>query len=203
MEAVVRAGGWVVCMGSDYQFEHPKIINRESHRTPDDDWKDVFLLAGCRFFVGCTSGPADVVNGFGVPSIKVNTLQIGSQAAYNHDLFILKLFRSRQSGRLLTMAEILEHVGTACGWQTSQLDALGLDAIDNTPEEIEAVVCEMIERLDGTAMVSEPWEEAGQQRLRGFRQIAAVGHGPIMAGKTRMGRDFLHRHAAALGLSDA
>lgn len=200
MEAVVRAGGWVVCMGSDHEFAHPKIINRENHRTLDDDWKDVFLLAACRFFVGCTSGPADVVNGFGVPSIKVNTLQIGSQAAYNHDLFIMKLFRSRQSGRLLTIAEILEHVGTAIGWQTSQPDALGLDVVDNAPEEIEAVVREMIERLDGTAAAPEPWEEVAQQRLREFRQIAALGQGPIMAGKSRMGRDFLRRHAPALGL---
>ena len=203
MEAVVRAGGWVVCMGSDHQFAHPKIINREDYRTPDDDWKDVFLIAGCRFFVGCTSGPADVVNAFGVPSIKVNTVQIGSQAAYNHDLFIPKLFQSRQWDRPLTIAEILEHIGTACGWETSQIVALGLDAIDNTPEEIEAVVCEMIERLNGTAAAPAPWEEAAQQRLREFRQIAAIGHGPIMAGKTRMGRYFLHRHASALGLSNA
>ena len=203
MEAVLRAGGWVVCMGSRHQPAHPKIINREDHRTPDDDWKDVFLLADCRFFVGCTSGPADVINAFGVPSIKTNTVQIGSQAAHNHDLFIPKLFQSRRWGRPLTIAEVLEHVGTACGWQTSQLDALGLDAIDNTPEEIEAVVCEMIERLDGTATAPTPWEEAAQQRLREFRQIAAIGHGPIMAGKTRMGRDFLRCHASALGLSDA
>ena len=202
LEAVVRAGGWVVCMGSHHQFAHPRIINRESHRTPNDDWKDVFLIADCRFFVGCTSGPADVVNAFGVPSIKVNTLEIGKQAAYNHDLFIPKLFRSRESGRLLTMTEILEHIGTACGWQPSQIDALGLDVIDNTPEEIEAVVCEMIERLDDTAAAFAPWEETAQQRLREFRQIAAVGHGPIMAGKTRMGRDFLRRHGSALGLID-
>ena len=151
-------------------------------------------------FRGCT-GPADVVNAFGVPSIKVNTLQLGNQAAYNHDLFIPKLFHSRELGRLLTMAEILEHADTACGFQTSQLDALGLDAIDNTPEEIEAVVCEMIERLDGIATAPATREEAAQQRLREFRQIdAAIGRGPIMAGKSRMGRDFLQRHGSALGL---
>ena len=201
MEAVIRAGGWVVCMGTPKLVDaHPKIINRGDHVTPGDDWKDVFLLADCRFFVGCTSGPADVVNAFGVPSIEVNTLQIGQQAAHNHDLFIPKLFLSRRSGRMLTMEEILEHVGTACGSQTSQLDALGVDIIDNTPEEIEAVVCEMMERLNGTATAPTPQEEAAQQRLREYRQIATVGHGPIMAGKSRMGRDFLQRHGSALGL---
>lgn len=203
MEAVVRAGGWVVCMGSDHQFANPKIINRESHRTPNDDWKDVFLIAGCRFFVGCTSGPADVANAFGVHSVKANTTDIGKQAAYNHDLFIPKLFRFSHSGRLLTMAEVLEHVGTACGFETSHIAALGIDLIDNTPEEIKAVVCEMMERLERVATVPAPWEEAAQQRLREFRQTPAIGHGPIMAGKTRMGRDFLRRHGSALGLIEA
>ncbi len=206
MEAVIRAGGWVVCMGPPSLMglidTHPKIINRQDHRARGDDWKDVFLLADCRFFVGCTSGPADVVNAFGVPSIKVNTLQLGLQAACNHDLFIPKLFLSRRSGRLLTMVEILEHYGTACGPDPSDIAALGVDMIDNTPEEIEAVVCEMIERLDGAAVDIEPWEEAAQRRLREFRQDPGVGHGPIVAGKSRMGRDFLRRNASVLGLCD-
>lgn len=203
IEAVLRSGGWVVCLGFHCQSTHPKIINRDDHRIPDDDWKDIFLIASCRFFVACTSGPCDVANAFRVPMVKVNLVQLGSQAAYNADLFIPKLFQSRWLGRPLTIAEILEQVGTACGWDISQLDVLGLDAIDNTPEEIEAVVCEMIERLNGLGRDPTPEEEIAQQRLREFRQNAAIGHGPIVAGKSRMGRDFLCNHASALGLSDA
>lgn len=65
---------------------------------------------------------------------------------------------------------------------------------------MEAVVCVMMERLAGVVSDIAPWEEAAQQRLREFRQNAAIGHGPIMAGKTRMGREFLRRNAAVLGL---
>ena len=203
MEAVIRAGGWVVCMGTPTLADlHPKIINLENHRTPEDDWKDVFLLADCRFFVGCTSGPADVVNAFGAPSIMVNTLQLALQAACNHDLFIPKLFLSRKSGRLLTITESLENFGTAWASEPGDLTPLGVDLIDNTPQEIEAVVCEMIDRLDGVAVDIAPWEEAAQQRLRELRIPSSINHthGPIVAGKTRMGRDFLRRNAPALGL---
>ena len=200
MEAVVRAGGWVVCMGSEYQFSHPRIISREGCRSPQDDWKDVFLVADCRFFVGCTSGPADVACAFGVPSVKTNMTDISKQAACYHDLFIPKLFQSRQLGRPLTMAEILASVNAACGMETAHMTAVGLDVIDNTPEEIEAVVCEMMERLAGMVSDIAPWDEAAQQRLRELRQPTAVGPGPIMAGKPRMGRDFLRRNAAVLGL---
>jgi len=199
MEAVLLAGGWVVCMGTPTLAEsHPRIINREDHRTPEDDWKDVFLLADCRFFVGCTSGPADVVNAFGAPSIMVNTVQLAVQATCNHDLFIPKRFLSRKSGRLLTIAESLENLATASSPDLQDLTALGIDLIDNTPEEIEAVVCEMIDRLDGVAVDIEPWEEAAQQRLRELPNPHP--YGPIVAGKTRMGRDFVRRNATALGL---
>jgi putative glycosyltransferase (TIGR04372 family) len=133
----------------------------------------------------------------------VNTLQLALQAACNHDLFIPKLFLSRKSGRLLTITESLENFGTAWASEPGDLTPLGVDLIDNTPQEIEAVVCEMIDRLDGVAVDIAPWEEAAQQRLRELRIPSSINHthGPIVAGKTRMGRDFLHRNAFALGLS--
>lgn len=203
MEAVIRAGGWVVCMGTPGLADlHPKIIFRQDYRTPEDDWKDVFLLAGCRFFVGCTSGPADVVNAFGVPSVKVNTLQLGLQATYNHDLFIPKLFLSRKMGRLLTVKESLEHYGMACGSEPFDLESLGVSLIDNSSTEIEEVVCELMDRLNGIALETAPWEEVVQQRLRELRLPLSLGLGPIMGGKTRMGRDFLRHNASVLGLRD-
>ena len=102
---------------------------------------------------------------------------------------------------MLTMEEILEHVSTACGSEPDHIAELDVDIIDNTPKEIEAVVCEMMERLDGATVEVEPWEEGAQRRLREFRQYPGVGRGPIVAGKTRMGRDFLRRNASVLGLS--
>jgi hypothetical protein len=56
----------------------------------------------------------------------------------------------------------------------------------------------MIDRLDGVAVDIEPWEEAAQQRLRELPNPHP--YGPIVAGKTRMGRDFVRRNATALGL---
>jgi hypothetical protein len=113
-------------------------------------------------------------------------------------LFIPKRFLSRKSGRLLTIAESLENFGTAWASEPGDLTPLGVDLIDNTPEEIEAVVCEMIDRLDGVAVDIAPWEEAAQQRLRELPNPHP--YGPIVAGKTRMGRDFLRRNASVLGL---
>lgn len=198
--AVLSAGGWVVCMGAKDPPADPRIINFERLNRAKD-WQDIFLLAGCRFFVGCTSGPSQIASAFGTPSIMTNAVQLGSQALSHHDLFIPKLYQSRLFNRPLTIEEILGHVTTSCGSTSKGLDDLGLDDIPNTPQQIEAVVQEMIDQLDGAPLELTEWDEAAQRRLRSYRQFAAVGNGPIVGGKTRMGRDFLRHHARALGLA--
>ncbi|MBK9350977.1 MAG: TIGR04372 family glycosyltransferase [Sulfuritalea sp.] len=57
-EAIVRAGGWVVRMGSCvekvFQMDHPRVIDYAS--ICRDDFADIYITAHARFFVGTPSG---------------------------------------------------------------------------------------------------------------------------------------------------
>ena len=66
-----------------------------------------------------------------------------------------------------------------------------LDAslVDNTPDEIDELVREMLERLDGTASYSADQNE----RQARFERLVQDHGEPV--GCARIGRDFLRRHA--------
>ena len=60
---------------------------------------------------------------------------------------ILKNYRQRQTGKILTQSEIWDS-GAAFGDQR-WLDENDIEIIPNTPEEIRDVVLEMVDRLEG------------------------------------------------------
>ena len=67
----------------------------------------------------------------------------------------------------------------------------GLTAIDNTPEELQAVVLEMLNRLDGREQRTAT-DHARQAQIAGILR----GHG--VDGFARMGHEFLQHHADLL-----
>ncbi len=74
-ELIAEKGGYAIrygaFVGEPFPItDNPKIIDYASHHR--DDFMDVYLVAKCRFFLGCCSGPLALASAFNVPTISVN-----------------------------------------------------------------------------------------------------------------------------------
>ena len=98
------------------------------------------------------------------PCAHINCSAIDLAPNWNsQDLFIPKKLWWRQERRYLTFTEF---IGTELGRTqlSSQFDQKGIELIENTPAEIQAVTMEMDERLNGTWETTEE-DEKLQQRF--------------------------------------
>ena len=112
------------------------------------DRMDVFLCAGCRFFLGNTSGLSMISTVFGVPCALVNMIPLTSMGWLSGDLCIPKLLRKRNDARYLSFAEILASEIGNYRMSSFYRDA-GIEIDDNSPEDIFDLTVEMLDRLDG------------------------------------------------------
>jgi putative glycosyltransferase (TIGR04372 family) len=166
-----------------------------AHSELRTEWMDIFLLAGCRFFIGTASGPASVPPIYGVPCGLTNWVPIGHPLWYREVVWIPKLVRSRDKGRVLTLAEIYE-AGIGRQQYARHLDERGLNAVDNSADDIAALALEMLERCEGRCA----YREEDETLQRSFARISN-SHGGYFGG--RVGRDFLRNHPELLENSAA
>lgn len=154
-EAIIRAGGWVVRMGScvdkPFELSHPRVIDYAS--ICRDDFADVYITAHARFFVGTTSGASDLAVLFDIPFVGVNWVPIGYSPFGKDSIFIPKRIVCSDSGKQIPIrlqllsftgmqisaAVIPEHVLQENKWRFE----------DNTDQELLDIVEEMLERVSG------------------------------------------------------
>lgn len=194
MAEIVRRGGWCVRMGDPTMTvlePMPGVIDYAHHRLRCGRL-DVLLCARARFFLGNTSGLTLVSSVFGVPSALANLVPLSVQAFLPSDLGIPKLVRDVRTGHVLPFAELL---GSAMGdfrYTRLYLDA-GIEAVENTPEEILELTVEMLERTAGT-YAAMPEDEALQRRFMALLRPGHYAYGTA----ARVGAAFLRRHAHLL-----
>lgn len=148
---ITQAGGWVVRLGDRSITPLPdmeRVIDYTRSR-----WKselmDLYLISECRFFLGTTSGPAEVALLFDRPVLIVNAAEFSLWGPMRPgDLGILKHVYSPRFGRVLSVRELIEEP------YESQLArepsaSFGYQLIENSPDEIRDVVEEYMrpERL--------------------------------------------------------
>jgi putative glycosyltransferase (TIGR04372 family) len=190
---VVGRGGWVIRLGDPSMPPLPRVPGAVDYATGPhkSDRMDVFLCGGCRFFVGGPSGLIHLPTTFGVPCLATNWVSNALPVYGRHDLFVPKRVRSDGPGRVLTFDEWLDPRNRDRYVLGTEMAAAGLRVIDNTAEELREVVAEMLDRLDGKA-VYDPEDDWRRERF----EAVARRHG--LAGFSRVGRDFLRRHADLL-----
>ncbi|MEG4272821.1 MULTISPECIES: TIGR04372 family glycosyltransferase [unclassified Microcoleus] len=190
IESIVARGGWVIRMGDPSMKPLPsssQVIDY-AHTTVKSDWMDVFLCASCRFYLGTNSGLNCMPSLFGTPSVLTNMWPISARSVQSQqDIFIPKLAWSQVEGRYLTFEEALAP-RFFFNDNSKLLYSWGIKVVDNTPEEINDLVLEMLDQLEGKCHYTEE-EEVLQQQFNSL----PTPYGPS-AFNSRIGRSFLHNY---------
>ncbi len=163
-----------------------------AHSEARSDWMDVFLWACCRFFISTRSGPAHVPPTFGIPCVLTNSFPMAMPFPYQN-IGIYKLYWSEKESRYLSFSEAcVSRVELA--ESSKYIASLGMRLVNNTPEEINDVILEMLERLEGKLVYStedEQLQERFKQLKPGFTKHLGTSAG-------RVGRAFLRKYAHLL-----
>lgn len=152
LKEIVNAGGYCIYIGEDKHIFTEKLKELSPYVININDVDcsreriSPFLFSQCTFFIGCNSGPSIIPGVFGVPTVQVQTSPFWGIPLRFYDLFIFKKLWDRKKKRFLTLEELfsVEVCQTNLDYQFEQLN---LDVIDNTPEEVQEVVTEMMDLL--------------------------------------------------------
>jgi putative glycosyltransferase (TIGR04372 family) len=126
---------------------------------------------------------------FGIPVIATNYAP--TPILYTEqDLTIPKLFWDTKKERLLSFREILSPpiIQNEVG---SLFQEWGYELIDNKEDELDAIVQEMLDKLDGKVLYTSADDELQQK----FKALFPADFGEISA---RIGRDFLRKYKELL-----
>ena len=158
-----------------------------------NDFLDIFLSGQCRFFINGESGLSSVPMVFRVPIVFVNLSAIESALSWNENIIsISKKYWLKEEKRYMTFREIFD-CGASRFLQSEQYEKMGIELIENSPEEILDVSMEMHQRLNGTWQTTEE-DEALQKRFWDMFPKSEL-HGEFRA---RIGAEFLRQNNALL-----
>jgi putative glycosyltransferase (TIGR04372 family) len=191
MEELVRRGYSAVRMGSVIKHPlttmNPKIIDYATKGTTE--FFDVYVSANCSFFVCSPTGFSRLPMIFRRPSAFVNFVPFEFVLAWGpNDLCIPKKLWLREEFRFMTLQEIFE-TGVAKFELSFLFDQRGIDVVENTSEEITALMVEMDERISGRWKTSEEDEDL-QKRFRSYFEA----YNPTRTYQSRVGAQFLRQN---------
>lgn len=184
-------GGFVVRIGMNQgeklnPQEHFIELGREDRRKGD---ADLILSRASRFFLGGSSGAHSMASSHGIPVAGVNVAPLAAVKIWgSRDLAIPKLYRDRRTQELATFSQILKS-GIGDLRSSQKILTSGFELLDNTPDEIQDLVSEMIDRLDGRYSASEE-AEALQSQFQGLFSPANY----TFHSRTRAGEAFLRKY---------
>ena len=196
-EELAQRGYFVIRMGAvvnePLKTTSPMIIDYAT--IARSDFMDIFLCAKCSFFLGGTSGLNAVPRIFRRPVVYDNSVPLCESqllACVPGGVLIPKNLWLREEHRFMTFPEFL------AAWPerfdgTKHFEHIGVDVIENTPEELLDVAVEMDERLKGK------WQTTGedQELQQRFWSLLEVKE-PNQEWRPRMGAKFLRQNRELL-----
>jgi len=154
---IKKRGGYCLMMGSrklKINYNIDGLINYSSSEFANDEL-DIFLCATCKFFLGNTSGLFLASSIFHVPVIQTNTIPLTGLPFRIGDFAIFKELYDENS-RELTYKEILK--SDIVDFRYSSIyDKYKLIIKDNNSVDIQNVVIEMLEFLDGKNIFTDEY----------------------------------------------
>lgn len=190
-EELCRRGNFLVRTGAivkePLEITHLQIIDYAWNSR--SEFLDIYLGAKCKFYLGPSTGISSVPAIFRRPVAFVNVASVEYVVSWGlNNLSIFKKVWLIKERRFMTFQEIFDS-GAGRFFQTKQFELLGVELIENTPEEITALAVEMDERLDGTWQTTEEDEEL-QRRFWAIFPITEL-NGVCRA---RIGTEFLRQY---------
>ena len=197
-EAVAQRGYFVVRMGAvvarPMRSAHPRVIDYATSGRRSE-FMDLYLGAHCAFCVSDGLGYYAIPAAFRRPNAYVNYspffMFYSSRAA---DLGIAKTMVDATTGRRLTLGEMGAR-GVAQLSATRDFAERGVRVVSNTPGEIRELMCEMVDRLEGTWR-DVPGDDERQARfwasyLEVIGRQREICHGEV---RSRYGAAYLRAH---------
>ena len=172
MERITKAGGWVFRMGDPTMTRLPKMnqVIDYAHSPLRSDLLDVFLLATSKFCVGTSSGPMRVAGFFGVPVILSNNiLHAPYYSLKTRDLYLPKKIKKITDNKNIKLQEMIK-LPLSLYEYGYQYKNLGLYLVENSPEEIDFTVKEMMERFNGSTIDLNNYQLTNEQSK--FKKMA-------------------------------
>jgi putative glycosyltransferase (TIGR04372 family) len=134
----------------------------------------------------------------GIPRCVVNLFPTQNvERFYPWDTLILQRIRQRLTGRELSLRDSLEFVLSLPFTKTAELEACGLELIQNSPSEIREVVLEALHREHHPSGLSR----ADSERQRRFWDVVrdvTGNHSVSVEMRPRIGVSFLKHHESLL-----
>ena len=139
----------VFLMGHDNHFpmEDSHFFTNFSRCSWKTDFIDVYLSAKCLFYFGNSSGSAQISRMFGRPTISSNLSLLHCFNGTNTDITAPKKYYDKSLGRYLTLSEILNSP-IKFARNADEYTAAGIILHENSPEELNLMLSEMLERID-------------------------------------------------------
>ena len=204
-ENLANMGFYVFRMGfhvnKELKSENPLIIDYATNGMRDD-FMDIYLSSICKFIISTGHGAeAPAAYCFRKPRVMVDYAPTGNlQTFSNQDLFLTKHHIKQNENRELKLSEIFsEGVGFCRSTQCYRDKSILLK--ENTPEEINDIVVEMVHRLEGN-WISETYDETLQKKFWEIFPTDALTdsnqpvHGKI---KARFGAKYLRDNTEWIG----
>ena len=191
VNSLTDAGLTVIRMGqsvdSTVDPNSCKIIDYAS--TSRSEFGDVWLLGNCKFVIaGAGTGVYWPASAMGKPALLTDTYCITKSSYGKYDLITPQLAWSRSEKRLKPFSWLIAQ-GEGWGHKKSLIDG-DIEIIKNTAEEINEVVLEMNQRIDGTWIETDEDVEL-QNRFKKLREVLPKWQ--VQEG-VRIGADFLRRY---------
>jgi putative glycosyltransferase (TIGR04372 family) len=192
-QKLVERGYYVIRMGAVVgevmDVDHPMIIDYATN-SMRSDFMDIYLGAKCAFYISNGCGIDAIAYIFRKPIVYVDMAPM-EYISTNSSKFIstTKDYWLRDESRYMTFHEIFES-GAGTLQFSSEFEAMGIDLVESTPQEITAVVLEMEERLSGSWRSSQEDERLQQSFWEIFPKTNLHLHGKI---KSRIGTEFLRQ----------
>lgn len=194
IQAITARGGWVVRMGDPAMTPLPPLPQVVDYALGPHkrEWMDVYLWAATRFFLCTLSGPYQVPPTFGRPCLLTNLAPVYAPAWYGADVVLPKRYWLPAEDRFLTLPELFA-TGIGMVSSSGRLASLGVELVDNTPEELREAVEEMLDRCEGRPVVDDADLQAA------FRRV----YQPVGGTNGRIGKAFVRKHAHLLTATGA